>query len=924
MIRRRMILGCMALLSLSAVEGSSADVTPVVTLRNVTLSGTTPYVFPDSVLTKLKSLTNCTFALEGTFDATQPTATANCIFGSSDSTKTNAYFTFSIYKNGGRSAFGTHYTKDDGAEGFFSTYQTIAGASHRMALSMDVTNSTYVSYLDGAVSKTTALTGTVWPLRTLGNVPGVNVASLGGIMTKGGTVMYPAKGTINTLYIYPRVLTVAEVAAISYVDSTSYKLSAAGDTTWYYIKSNSSSTYCRGKVVTSSTADGTSMTFGPKATNANQIWCFLKGTGDKVAIYNMGTKRYMAADPKNGTVTTPQYTYTVAWYTGTATTVKGFTIQGAASNPMHAQNAGSTIVDWQVEAANPSSLWVLDEVPSDVLSAPRSITSTNVEQGTVMTAIGAKNVPLLRSTLEAGGFTGTVRLTGVSGKIVNTTDKRNILKLKAYMAPDAFELNPSTATLLGETTPQSDSMFTISFANLQTLSNGSHYLWVTADLADNTQEGSSVDLAITSYETGNGSVVEKNGNPAHAATVFLTCSAVFNPGDYASRYYRIPAVATAKDGSIVTVCDRRWGSSGDLPNNIDVVVRRSTDNGQTWSEPVTIAGTNELGGDYGHGDPAIVLDRTTGKLIVFVTSKRGFFYGTPTDPCLTKIITSSDNGITWTAPKDVTSSIYGSNCTDAVRCNWYGIFPTSGAALQTRDGSLYSAIVVRTTASGGVSNYVMKSDDHGATWYATNGCAATGADEAKLIERNNGDLLISVRHGGGRIMNTSSDKGVTWGTQYTNNQVWGPACNGDMINYTSTLDGFDKNRLLHSIPWSSTRENVSVLISYDEGKTWTHRKSICPRSSAYSALHILPDGTIGCYVEDDALVGGYVMRYVRFSLSWLTDGEDTYTKAVTTGVQRIGTEKKSPLYDLSGKTVSSNNLTRGIYVQNNRKFIINK
>ena len=47
--------------------------------------------------------------------------------------------------------------------------------------------------------------------------------------------------------------------------------------------------------------------------------------------------------------------------------------------------------------------------------------------------------------------------------------------------------------------------------------------------------------------------------------------------------YRIPAVITAKDGSIVAVTDKRKYNEGDLPQDIDIVCNRSTDGGHTWS-----------------------------------------------------------------------------------------------------------------------------------------------------------------------------------------------------------------------------------------------------------------------------------------------------------------------------------------------------
>ena len=64
-----------------------------------------------------------------------------------------------------------------------------------------------------------------------------------------------------------------------------------------------------------------------------------------------------------------------------------------------------------------------------------------------------------------------------------------------------------------------------------------------------------------------------------------------------------------------------------------------------------------------------------------------------------------------------------------------------------------------------------------------------------------------------------------------------------------------------------------MRISYDEGMTWSEGKTIYAGGSAYSSLTILENGEIGLLFEKD----GYKENvFVRFSLAWLTDGEDTY------------------------------------------------
>jgi BNR/Asp-box repeat. len=201
--------------------------------------------------------------------------------------------------------------------------------------------------------------------------------------------------------------------------------------------------------------------------------------------------------------------------------------------------------------------------------------------------------------------------------------------------------------------------------------------------------------------------------------------------------------------------------------------------------------------------------------------------------------------------------------------------------LGQRPSNLYGRILfvaaIRETTAQVLYNHAVYSDDNGVTWQVS-GRASSSGDEAKVTELVDGRILMSIRHGGNRWYNISEDGGETWqpstSTWY---DITTPACNGDMIRYTSVNQGDDRNRLLHSVPYGTSRTDVSVYVSYDEGETWPLRKCIVPYSSAYSSLCILPDGTIGLYVEESyAGASGYSTVFYNFSLDWLTEGEDHY------------------------------------------------
>ncbi len=355
----------------------------------------------------------------------------------------------------------------------------------------------------------------------------------------------------------------------------------------------------------------------------------------------------------------------------------------------------------------------------------------------------------------------------------------------------------------------------------------------------------------------------------------FTRTELYHPGDYGSANYRIPAVITAKDGSIVAVTDKRKYNEGDLPQDIDIVCNRSTDGGYSWTEPYTIAlGT---GVNHGFGDCAVAWSNDDNGLIAVFVGGVGLWNSTPSNPIRSYKSYSYDNGQTWTAPEDITNFIFGDNCIYPVQTTWRASFFGSGNGLRTSTGRIMFVAAIREGSAQSLNNYAVYSDDNGLTWHVS-GRASVGGDEAKVTELADGRILMSIRHGGHRWYNISEDSGETWQPNTSTwNDITAPACNGDMIRYTSVNQGHNKNRLLHSVPYGSSRTDVTVYISYDEGETWPVSKCIVPYSSAYSSLCVLPDGTIGLYVEEEPNgTSGYSTVFYNFSLEWLTDGADTY------------------------------------------------
>ncbi len=362
------------------------------------------------------------------------------------------------------------------------------------------------------------------------------------------------------------------------------------------------------------------------------------------------------------------------------------------------------------------------------------------------------------------------------------------------------------------------------------------------------------------------------------------------PSQKGSAYYRIPSLVVTTNGTLLAFADKRYNSKNDLPNRIEVEVKRSTNNGKTWSNPIRITPTSTANNN-GYGDTATVLVRQNNTVLAFVVSHEGFLQSTSSKPQRINLFRSSDEGLTWQGPEDITSQIYGSQCSDTTRKNWHAAFVSSGNGIQLSTGRILFVLNVRENNSTAVTtfkNYCLYSDDGGYTWSVSKNAPVNsrGGNEAKIVELVDGRLLMSARPSTGnkRMHAYSSDQGETWDSA-KDSDITAAGSNGDMIYYTSVKNGWDTNRIIHFIPTSTTTvsgdeqyngrtgpANPKFYYSYDDGKTFQKTSVIRNKQSGYSSLAVLHDGSIGVLFEDKSWGGP--IKFMRVSFQWLTKNKD--------------------------------------------------
>ena len=395
--------------------------------------------------------------------------------------------------------------------------------------------------------------------------------------------------------------------------------------------------------------------------------------------------------------------------------------------------------------------------------------------------------------------------------------------------------------------------------------------------------------------------------------------------------YRIPAIATRKeDGKLLAVCDYR-PCGGDIGNGkVDLVQRIGSADGSEWGASTTIIEGNvndDTNHNDGFGDPAVCVDRETGRVLLICVTGRTLCTGaTRANPNRIARLYSEDGGETYHAVDnkdaiydDITEEFYGLWDTEAYKAGdktsqdqytAQSFFFGSGRIFQSskiKVGEYYR--IYAALWSKDMHNRVAYSDDFGLTWNILGTREDMpfpnfgNANEPKCEELPNGDVIMSSRKPHGRYYNiftyTDVENGQgSWG-EGTNSDIPAPSdwngTNGEITTYQVLgADGDIHNIVLQSLPLGleeysgDVRRNVGFYFkditskySYQKGGKndvptfatgWERGLLVSTtQGSAYSTFTLQTDGRIGFFYEETP--GGYSMVYVPLTISEITNGK---------------------------------------------------
>ncbi|MGW6279553.1 exo-alpha-sialidase [Kribbella sp. NPDC055071] len=353
--------------------------------------------------------------------------------------------------------------------------------------------------------------------------------------------------------------------------------------------------------------------------------------------------------------------------------------------------------------------------------------------------------------------------------------------------------------------------------------------------------------------------------PAQAA---VTQTVLFDKGDAGYGCYRIPAIVRTTAGTLLAFAEARRTWCADS-QEIDLVLRRSEDDGRTWSAATTVlSGTDsDPNAVATRGNPTPIVDAQTGRIVLLTTMDPG----TSSTPRTPYVQFSDDDGKTWSKAKNLGSQI------DDPSWGWYATGPVHG--IQLTRGAHAGRLVAGTNYGSGAQNgaQLVYSDDHGVTWHkgATDLRSDATPQEISVVEKVDGGIYAGARNNAGgagasRMAAVSNDGGETYAAPFaTVAGLTTPTVQGSLQRLRAVDQGDKYNRILFAAPADPERRRyLTIRSSFDEGKTWqtvAQGTRITSDWSGYSDLAILDTGEIGLLYEGGSVDARDQIRFARFT-----------------------------------------------------------
>ncbi|MAD80892.1 MAG: exo-alpha-sialidase [Pirellulaceae bacterium] len=477
--------------------------------------------------------------------------------------------------------------------------------------------------------------------------------------------------------------------------------------------------------------------------------------------------------------------------------------------------------------------------------------------------------PLLELTIETEQK--DVFLYSLTFSLQGTDDLDDIESLQVFSSGD--KQNYSTQETFGDRAkPASEVVFR---GNVR-LRRGVNVLWLSCQLSSTARLNHKVDATCTKVETSDDTVTPQAETLNIRKRIGFALRRHFDDGVHT---YRIPALATTPNGTLLCVYDMRRRAGRDLQEDIDIGLLRSTDGGQTWEPQRVIMDMHEYGKlpqeQNGCSDPGILVDPATGEIFVTAVwtwgrpgthqwnkggSEPGFDIGKTAQFLMVR---SKDDGRTWSEPENLTRKLK--------KEEWILFAPSPQQGISLPDGTLVMPTQGRDEQDRHFSNLTI-SRDHGKTWTLSNS-ASFGNTECQAVLLGNGSIMLNCRTERPtkyRTVAVTSDLGNSWRPHATNrNTLIEPNCNGSTYRFDYKKNGEKNHILVFANPHTQAgRDHHTIQISFDDGLTWPKEHHLLldeGRGAGYPSLSRVDEGHIALVYEGSQSQ----LVFERFSLDEL-------------------------------------------------------
>lgn len=324
---------------------------------------------------------------------------------------------------------------------------------------------------------------------------------------------------------------------------------------------------------------------------------------------------------------------------------------------------------------------------------------------------------------------------------------------------------------------------------------------------------------------------------------------LFESGTEGYECFRIPAIVTSSQGTVLAFAEGRKKGCSDT-GDIDLVMKYSRDQGKTWSNLMVLWDD----GENVCGNPAPVVDEVKGTIYLLSTwnlgkdHEREIINGTSQDTRRIFVMSSDDDGQSWSEPREITTSVKQENWT------WYATGPCHG--IQLKQGAHKGRLLIpcdhiEATTKKYYSHSIY-SDDHGLSWKLGGTTPQDQVNECTAAELSDGRVILNMRNYDrsqkSRKVTYSEDGGLTWSDIASDKKLIEPICQASMLMLTSTEN--DAALLLFLNPaHKKSRQNITLRSSLDDGKSWEGSLTLHKGPGAYSDLSQLSNGNIACLYE---------------------------------------------------------------------------